>query len=142
MQAMKEKVSKIGIVLLVAKSTPGSALNAVMAGDAVRFEDALRDASTGVASATLENGLQAGKFRIGNAPETAPTGVDLGGGGPKDGPSPIASVKPHEVVQLPFRIDMIEPPQVDGCLEAKKVADVVKMKLRGVQDCYEKERKR
>jgi hypothetical protein len=71
-----------------------------------------------------------------------PIGVNLGGNGPKSGPSPVAGIKKTDVVKLPGWIDSIELPQVDGCLEAGKIAAVVKMKLRGLQDCYERELKK
>jgi hypothetical protein len=117
----------------------------VFGGNTVSVEDAFKDTSTGVAS--LETGLAAGRYQVGNEAGKA-IGIDDPGRGRNlvvgDG-SDLApeKVDKTKVASLGALGQMeFEAPTVDGCLEGAKIAAIVKARLRGLQDCYEKELKR
>ena len=74
----------------------------------------------------------------------APGAIDVGGNGPRTGPAPGAQIEKTDRTDVASLggITKIELPQVEGCLEKDKVAAVMKAKLRGLQDCYERELKK
>lgn len=141
----REKVRNSGIMaILTAKPIAGSAVSKMFSGgDTVNVQEVFMGVSTGVAS--LDVGLERGNIRIGGGGSGGPividkpgAGRDINVGGGSAGEKP--KVGPN--IAAAFGKMDIEPPQVEGCLAKDEVTKVVKPRLRGLQDCYERELKK